>query len=265
MKLHLGFALSALTALGCGPAIAARPAPPPVHHDAMVAAADPRAVAAALAMLERGGSATDAAIAASLVLGLVEPQSSGIGGGGFLLHFDEASHALTSYDGREMAPGRGGFGDVSRRERNTTSLPRGCRIGGPPSACLGSSRCLSRCIARNGRLPWSELFEPAISLAEQGFEVSERMARIIAFGNRDGMLARRPEVRAYLFDEAGAPWPAGHVIVNQAYADTLRVIQRDGSRGLLTGPIAQDIVAVAHEGREAKFDHARRPRCVCTA
>jgi gamma-glutamyltranspeptidase/glutathione hydrolase len=74
------------------------------------------------------------------------------------------------------------------------------------------------------------------------------MSRIIAFGNRDGMLARRPEVRAYLFDEAGAPWPAGHVIVNQAYADTLRAIQRDGSRGLLTGPIAQDIVAVAHEG-----------------
>lgn len=247
MKLRLEVALCGLFALGCGPAIAARPSPAPLRHEAMVAAADPRAVEAALQMLERGGSATDAAIAASLVLGLVEPQSSGIGGGGFLLHFEETSHALTSYDGREMAPAgahAGMFlGEAGAPLPFREAVASGASIGVP-----GLIAMLEAAHRAHGHLPWSELFEPAISLAEHGFEVSERMSRIIAYGNRDGMLARRPEVRAYLFDEAGSPWPAGHLIVNQAYADTLRVLAREGAHGLMTGPIAADIVAVAHEG-----------------
>jgi len=213
----------------------------------MAAAADPRAVDAALAMLARGGSATDAAIAASMVLGLVEPQSSGLGGGAFLVHYDEASRALTSYDGREMAPAGADasiFLDAEGRPLPfREAVASGASIGVP-----GLVSMLEAAHRAHGRLPWAELFEPAISLAEHGFDVSERMALLITLGNRDGLLARRPEVRAYLFDESGAPWPAGHVIVNQAYADTLRVIQREGARGLHQGAIAEDIVALVHEG-----------------
>ena len=170
----------------------------------MAAAADPRAVDAALAMLARGGSGTDAAIAASLVLGLVEPQSSGLGGGGFLVHYDGASRALTSYDGREMAPAGADasmfLGADGRALPFREAVASGASIGVP-----GLISMLEAAHRAHGRLPWTELFEPAIELAEQGFEVSERMARIVTFGNRDGMLARRPEVRAYLFDQAGDP------------------------------------------------------------
>ena len=253
MRATNALALLTLTLLGCGPTASSIRTTPAqgdaiaAQDQAMAAAADPRAVDAALAMLARGGSATDAAIAASLVLGLVEPQSSGIGGGGFLVHYNASEHALTSYDGREMAPAGANasmfLGTDGRPLPFREAVASGASIGVP-----GLISMLEAAHRAHGRLPWAELFAPAIELAEQGFEVSERMARVVTFGNRDGMLARRPEVRAYLFDEAGTPWPAGHVIVNQAYADTLRVIQREGANGLLRGAIAADIVALVHEG-----------------
>lgn len=253
MRAPIRLAFLSLTLLGCGPTASsireANPAPQPgtPRGDAMAAAADPRAVDAALAMLARGGSATDAAIAASLVLGLVEPQSSGIGGGGFLVHYDGAERALNTYDGREVASSGANatmfLGADGRPMPFREAVASGNSVGVP-----GLIPMLEVAHRAHGRLPWAVLFEPAISLAEQGFEVSERMARMVALGNRDGLLAQRPEVRAYLFDEAGAPWPVGHVIVNQAYADTLRVLQREGANGLLHGAIAEDIVSVVHDG-----------------
>jgi gamma-glutamyltranspeptidase/glutathione hydrolase len=147
--------------------------------EAMAVAANPHAVDAAIEILRAGGSATDAAIAAEMVLGLVEPQSSGVGGGGFLVHYDGASEDIIAYDGRERAPA-GARPDMFLDE-NGEPLPflqaqtSGRATGAPSLVAM-----LSLAHQDHGRLPWAQLFEPAIRLAENGFEVSPRMARILA-------------------------------------------------------------------------------------
>jgi len=210
----------------------------------MVAAANPHAVEAAIQMLREGGSAVDAAIAAEAVLGLVEPQSSGVGGGGFLMFYERASHAISAYDGREHAPAGASptmfLDDQARPMTSLDARASGRSIGVPLEFAM-----LKLAHDDHGRLPWARLFQPAIALAENGFEISPRMAHYVAFSGAVERLKLDPEARAYFFDGDGNPWPAGHIIRNRAYAETLRAIAALGPQALTSGPIANDIVAAA--------------------
>lgn len=211
---------------------------------AMVTAANPHAVEAALEILRAGGSAVDAAIAAELVLGLVEPQSSGIGGGGFLLFYNGESEALTAYDGRERAPAGATpnmFLDSRGRPMAQLDAIASGRSTGAPSLVA----MLQMAHADHGRLPWERLFEPAIRLADEGFAVSPRLARLVAVAGERGRLRADFAARAYFFDAAGAPRPVGFPLRNPEYAATLRAIAAQGARALSEGPIADAIVAAA--------------------
>lgn len=215
-----------------------------IGGEAMATAANPHAVEAALEMLRSGGSAVDAAIAAEMVLGLVEPQSSGVGGGGFLVHYDGASEDIVAYDGRERAPA-GATPDMFLDEhgeplRTLDAQNSGRAIGGPSLIAM-----LHMAHQDHGRLPWARLFEPAIQLAENGFEISPRMARVLASTAERGRLSRDAAARAYLFDREGRPRRAGHLLRNRQYAATLRAIAEQGPRALSEGPIAEAIVAAA--------------------
>lgn len=212
--------------------------------EAMAAAANPHAVEAALEILRAGGSATDAAIAAEMVLGLVEPQSSGIGGGGFLVHYDGATEDIIAYDGRERAPAGARpdmFLDQDGEPLPFLQAQTSGRATGAPSLVA----MLSLAHQDHGLLPWAQLFEPAIRLAENGFEVSPRMARILAgYANR-GRLRQDANARAYLFDRRGRPLAPGYLLHNPAYAETLRAVADQGPRALSEGPIAEAIVEAA--------------------
>jgi len=205
----------------------------------MVAAGDPAAAEAGLEILRAGGSALDAAIATQLVLGLVEPQSSGIGGGGFLLHYDHDSGRVESYDGRETAPWAAGP-DLFLTPSGEPMPFREAMVGGRAVGVPGLLRMLYLAHREHGRLEWSALFEPAIRLAEQGFAISPDLAREIAEAHS---LDTYPATAAYFLDAAGQPKAPGTVIVNEAYADTLRAIAIGGADAFYGGPIAQDIVA----------------------
>jgi gamma-glutamyltranspeptidase / glutathione hydrolase len=188
----------------------------------MVAAADPRAVEAGVQTLRAGGSAADAAIAVQLVLGLVEPQSSGLGGGAFVLHWSDKERRLRSYDGRETAPAAARPARFLDRHGNPEQfmamVTSGRSVGVP-----GLPRLLETLHREHGRLPWARLFEPAIRLAEQGAARSTRLAR---------MLERVPEVRAML--------PA-----DREYAATLRALAAQGADAFYRGALAEDIVRAA--------------------
>jgi len=248
------------------PALAAAERPTRRH---MVAAAHPLAAEAGLAVLREGGSAVDAAVAVQMVLTLVEPQSSGIGGGAFLLHFDAGTGRLAAWDGRETAPAAAGpdlFLRDGRPMPLLQAMPGGRSVGVP-----GVVAMLEAAHRAHGRLPWPRLIAPAIRLAEEGFPVSARLARDIA---ADMLLLRRdPAARAYFFTEAGLPLPAGHLLRNPALAATLRAIAEEGAAALTRGPIAEDILAAvtghaANPGVMAASDLAsyapRRREAVCT-
>jgi len=225
----------------------AEPDAPPAREgggEAMVGAANPHAVEAALEMLRAGGSATDAAIAAELVLGLVEPQSSGIGGGGFLVHYDGASEDIIAYDGRERAPA-GARGDMFLDANGEPLAFIDAQTSGRATGAPSLVAMLKLAHDDHGRLPWADLFAPAIRLAESGFEVSPRMARILAGYTNRGRLRQDPNARRYLFDRRGRPRAAGYLLRNPEYAATLRAIAEQGPRALSQGPIAEAIVAAA--------------------
>jgi gamma-glutamyltranspeptidase/glutathione hydrolase len=209
----------------------------------MVATADPAASKAALAILRKGGSAVDAAVAAQAVLGLVEPQSSGIGGGAFLLHWDGVTRKLTALDGRETAPKSAQpslFLDQDGKPLNFMEAALSGKSVGVP----GALRVLELAHRREGRLPWADLFQPAIDLAENGFAVPPALAAALA---ADEHLTRDPEARAYFYDSAGNPWPAGTILRNPAYAETLRAVAEGGADAFYRGPIAQAILAKVNE------------------
>lgn len=211
---------------------------------AMAVAANPHAVEAALEMLSAGGSAVDAAIAAEMVLGLVEPQSSGIGGGGFLMHYDGRSERIRAYDGREWAP----TGATPDMFLSATGQPLAFIDAQTSGRAIGTPLLvpmLKLAHDDHGSLPWARLFEPAIRLAEQGFVVSPRMAMFIAAYAERGRLAHDASARAYFFDASGAPLRAGTLLRNPAYAQTLRAIAAQGPRALTQGPIAEAVVAAA--------------------
>lgn len=205
----------------------------------MVATANPHASEAALATLARGGGAVDAAIAAQMVLTLVEPQSSGIGGGAFLLHHDARRGELVAWDGRETAPAAADerlfVGPDGRPVAFFDAVVGGRSVGVP-----GVLRMLEAAHARHGRLPWAMLFEPAIRLATEGFEVSPRLHALLA---SERHLKRDPAAARYFYAPDGAPWPVGHRLRNPELADTLSQLARRGALALHAGPIARDLVA----------------------
>ncbi len=203
----------------------------------MVAAANPHAVEAGYRVLQRGGSAVDAAIAVQLVLGLVEPQSSGIGGGAFLLVHDGRAKKLIAYDGRETAPAAA---TPDRFLKNGQPLDFfDAVVGGKAVGVPGTVRLLQTAHRKHGRLAWASLFAPAIALAENGFAMSPRLHALLAAER----YITQPRLRAYFFDANGKVLPAGTVLRNPAYARTLRAVAAHGADAFYTGEIARDIVA----------------------
>ena len=202
----------------------------------MAASANPLATEAGTGVLRAGGSAVDAAIAMQMVLALVEPQSSGLGGGAFLLAYDAAGRRVQSYDGRETAPlaARGDHFLADGKPLPFRDAVNSGRAVGTP----GVLRMLELAHRRHGRLPWARLFEPAIRLAEQGFAVSERLHGQIA-GNRD--LFAQPAARAYFYP-GGEAARTGEWLKNPALAEVLRRVAREGADAFYRGEIARDIV-----------------------
>jgi gamma-glutamyltranspeptidase/glutathione hydrolase len=203
----------------------------------MVAAAHPLAVQAGLDVLRQGGSAVDAAIAVQMVLGLVEPESSGIGGGAFLVHWSPEEKRVTTYDGRETAPAAARadrFMKAGERLPFMQAVLSGRSVGVP-----GVLRMLELAHRKHGRLPWAELFAPAIRLAEEGFEVSPRLARVL---EEEGHLRDDPAARRVFY--------SGSKVKDPEYAATLRAIAGQGVDAFYKGAIAADIAAAvrAHGG-----------------
>jgi len=209
----------------------------PVHaRHWMVAAANPLAVDAGYRVLAQGGTAVDAAIAVQLVLGLVEPQSSGIGGGGFMLVHDARAQRLLAYDGRETAPHAA---TPDRFLRNGHPLEfHDAVIGGRSVGVPGMVRLLEETHRKHGRLAWARLFEPAIALADAGFPMSARLHRLAELER----YITQPRLRAYLYDANGKVLREGATLRNPGYARTLRAVARDGARAFYEGDVARDIV-----------------------
>jgi len=206
----------------------------------LVVAANPFAADAGLEILRAGGTAVDAAVAVQLVLGLVEPQSSGLGGGGFLLHWSATNRRLRSYDGRETAPAAAREDRFVEPSGRTTpffeAVVSGKSIGVP-----GVLRMLERAHRRHGRLPWGQLFDPAIRLAAAGFPMSPRLHGLLA---RDRFLRDDPAAQRLYYRADGTPHAVGTRITNAAYAETLRILAAQGADAFYTGAIAEDIVRV---------------------
>lgn len=236
-----------------GPATAQDPAPEIGYgwedkhsvtaRDFMVSAANPIAAQAGYDILADGGTAADAMIAVQLMLNLVEPQSSGIGGGAFLLYWDASSKTLSTFDARETAPA------AATPERfllpDGEKMPFGEAISGGQSVGVpGVPKLMEVTHALYGRKDWSTLFQSTIDQAENGFVVSPRMASsiqsTIAWGSPLSMF---PEAKEYFFTDEGAPVPAGTLLKNPAYADTLRLMAREGVKPFYQGDIARDVVA----------------------
>ncbi|WP_322614846.1 gamma-glutamyltransferase [Pseudomonas sp. BIC9C] len=203
----------------------------------MAAAANPLAAEAGREMLRRGGSAIDAAIAMQAVLTLVEPQSSGIGGGALIVLWD--GKAVRTYDGRETAPA----GATEKLFLQANGQPMGftqAQIGGRSVGTPGVLRALELAHQKHGRLPWAQLFEPAIQLAEQGFAISPRLHQLIA---ADSSMPRSAEMMAYFRNADGSPKAVGTNLKNPALAAVLKRIAQEGSDALYKGPVAEEIAA----------------------
>jgi gamma-glutamyltranspeptidase/glutathione hydrolase len=226
-------------------------APGAVSAQGVVSAADPRAAAAGQEILRAGGSATDAAMAMMLALTVVEPQSSGIGGGGFLLHHDARSGTIQTIDGREMAPSSARpdrfLGPDGKPRPFPEAYPGGLSVGVP-----GNMRLMAQAHQRWGRLPWTRLFEPAIRLAEEGFTISRTTA---------GMLRQWAPMWQESFPEArkiywkdGKPLAQGERVRNPALAETLRTLAKDGPDAFYRGRIARQISEAVDEAKVNKAE-----------
>jgi gamma-glutamyltranspeptidase/glutathione hydrolase len=240
--LSAGLALAALSAADAKPPARAK-APAAARTSGfphgMVVAANPLAAEAGRRVLERGGSAVDAAVAIQAVLGLVEPQSSGLGGGAFLMVYDATTRKLTAYNGREAAPAAASpsyFLQADGRPMPFFDAILSGKSTGPP----GAIAMLGLAQAEHGRLPWKDLFGDAERLASEGFIVSPRLAAEAGF---PAPQTNAPDIRAYFTKADGTKVQAGDTLKNPAYARTLEALAAGGPRTLLEGPIAQDIVA----------------------
>lgn len=211
----------------------------------MVAAANPHAVRAGHHVLKNGGTAVDAAIAVQMVLNLVEPQSSGIGGGAFLLYWDAQSKTLHTIDGRETAPASAKPERFLEPDGSKMKFSKAV-IGGQSVGVPGTLRLLDMAHQKFGKTQWKALFAPAIELAENGFNISPRLAGAIRSAQKRG-LGKFPTTRTYFFATDGAPLPQGHLLKNPAFAKTLRAIATGGATAFYTGEIAKNIVAAVDD------------------
>jgi gamma-glutamyltranspeptidase/glutathione hydrolase len=239
-----------LALLLCGPAAALDPAPEAASgwtgrtavtgERAMVVTANAAASEAAIAVLDAGGTAADALVSAQAVLNLVEPQSSGVGGGALLLYWDASTRRLTTLDGRETAPASARADRFLATDGAPLSfekaVPGGLSVGVP-----GTVRLLAAAHGRFGRRPWGELWAPAIRMAEDGFAISPRLAGAIA-ANAESIRAF-PATAAYFLDAAGAAKPEGAILRNPALAETFRRIATGGADAFYRGPVAAAIAA----------------------
>ncbi len=236
----------------------------------MVAAANPHAVEAGVEILRKGGTAVDAAIAVQSTLGLVEPQSSGIGGGAFMVYYDAKTGKVTAYNGRETAP--------SAIDENLFMNPDGMPmrfldrvLSGKSTGVPGAIAMLHMAHEDHGKLPWADGFDYAIQLAEKGFIISPRLASLIPVGGERG-LKRQKAARAYFFHEDGTPYKAGEVRDNKPYAKTLKAIAKNW-RALYEGPIAKHIIADIHANptpgllslADMKAYRAQKQEALCSA
>ncbi|CAN7433223.1 gamma-glutamyltransferase [Acidovorax sp. Leaf76] len=207
----------------------------------MVSTANPLATKAGVDILAKGGSALDAAIAVQMVLNLVEPQSSGIGGGAFMLHFDKGANKLLAYDGRETAPKNATpnlfIGADGKPLAFLAAVDGGLSVGTP-----GVLRMLEAAHKVHGKLPWKDLFEPAIALSDNGFAISPRMSVSIA-GSAARIKAQGEPGASYFLNADGTAKAAGTLLKNPELAATLRAIAAGGADAFYKGDIAKDIVA----------------------
>lgn len=220
--------------------------PPAAKSGGMVAAANPDAVDAGLRVLRDGGDAVDAAIAVQLVLGLVEPQSSGIGGGAWLVRYDNASQRVAVYDGRETAPAAAnesmflGAGGEPLPIRDAWRSGRAIGVPGVVSMLASAHE-------DHGRRPWAELFDAATRLASDGFSVAKRLHDSTNMMKSSFQSSEETRAAAkYLYDANGGIFPVGHRLKNQAYAETMRSLARDW-RSFYGGELAAAVVATARE------------------
>ncbi len=230
MKARLLFALALIATLPSRAETVAK------HH--MIAAANPYAVKAGLDMLRQGGSAVDAAIAAQMVLTVVEPESSGIGGGAFMLLWDPAKKKMTSFDGRETAPASATptmFLDATGQPRGKMQvIPGGLSVGIP-----GVVAMLGLAHSKYGKLPWPKLIWPAITLAQNGFAVPKKLAFTL---KEYPQIAKMPDMKRHFFHADGTPYAEGETMTNPELAATFRLIARRGPDVFYHGPIATQIV-----------------------
>ena len=256
-KAALFFAAAAIIGLwGCAaPPDAAAPAVPPMPEGPsgltakpgwpsqrfMVAAANPLATEAGYQVLKAGGTAVDAAVAVQMVLTLVEPQSSGIGGGAFLLHWD--GRAVRAWDGRETAPAAADERLFLQPDGKPMPFQQAV-VGGRAVGVPGAVRMLEAAHRAHGKLPWARLMEPAIRLAEEGFAVSPRLHTQL---KGEQALKATPHAAAYFYGADGQPHPVGHRLRNPALAQVLRQIAAQGSEALHAGPVADDVVRRVRE------------------
>ena len=206
----------------------------------MISAANPYATDAGYRVLKEGGSAIDAAIATQMVLTLVEPQSSGIGGGAFILNWDKKTQKLTSWDGREKAPSAA-TGELFISPKGKQMSWWDALAGGRSVGVPGVLAALQEAHKEHGKLPWSSLFKEAIELSENGFEVSERLHQLIA-KKTNPALGRYDAAWRYFYPN-GQPLQAGDKLRNPELADTFKRIATLGSKAFYSGDIARDIVS----------------------
>ena len=220
----------------------------------MAAAANPLATEAGLEILRAGGSAVDAAIAMQMVLTLVEPQSSGIGGGGFLVHYDSSRKAVITYDGRETAPA-GATPEMFLGPDGQPIPFAEASVGGHAVGTPGLVRMLEMAHREYGRLPWHRRVEPAMRLAEGGCALSPRLAQLIV---DTPQMREMPRARLHFYDREGKPYAAGTWVYNPSLFETYRLIANGGSDAFYRGAVARDIVAAVSEAAQ-QGDPAKTP------
>ena len=213
------------------------------HHKSMVVTAHPLATKAGLNILKKGGTASDAAVAIQAMLTLVEPQSSGIGGGAFLLYWDQTAKKLHAYDGRETAP-LNADGQLFYRDNQPMTWVNAL-VGGRSVGTPGVLKMLELAHHKHGILSWKGLFKDAISTSQQGFDVTPRLHKLIASGINPG-LDRYPEAKNYFFLDDGSPLPIGFRRTNPDLADSLTLIADQGSAAFYTGSIANSLAQRIH-------------------
>ncbi|PKR54475.1 gamma-glutamyltransferase [Thalassospira marina] len=208
-------------------------------HNWMISAANPLAVQAGADVLRRGGNAIDAMVAVQTMLGLVEPQSSGLGGGSFMVYYDAANQKLTTMDARETAPMAADENLFMGKDGEPLKFYDAV-VGGRSVGTPGTPMLLEKAHQKWGQMAWPSLFEMAIDRADKGFLVSPRLAELL---KEDGdRLKKDPETAAYFLDADGNPLPAGKLLKNPQYANTLRTLAQGGADAFYNGPIADAIV-----------------------